>query len=168
VVGTVSKLADLATPLVQATRPATRPAEAPTHIASASMAQRGGVGGKPGSNAPAADPAPMSDSESDPFREKATVEVSAGKVNARLGREVKTVRPKLSYVAETELYATQSRSMRVRLHLDSAGKVTKLDIVRSSGSQTADQEAKVALYDWQFDPRPKRVPDTVEFDLVWR
>jgi TonB family protein len=58
--------------------------------------------------------------------------------------------------------------MRVRLQLDPAGKVTHLDIVKSSGSQTADQEAKLALYKWEFEPRPTRKPDVVEFDLVWR
>ena len=155
-VGTVSSLVDLAAPDQKAQPPARRPA-----LAKASA-------GRPGTNAPAADPAPMTDSESDAFRETGSVEVSAGNVEARLGREVKTVRPRLSYVAYTELYATQSRSMRVRLTLDTTGKVTHLDIIKSSGSQTADQEAKLALYKWEFDPRPKRKPDVVEFDLVWR
>jgi TonB family protein len=154
-IGTDSSLVDFAAPYRKVQPPVKKP------VAKA-------AGGNPGSNAPAADPAPMTDSESDAFRETGSVEVSAGKVDARLGREVKTVRPRLSYVAYTELYATQSRSMRVRLHLDSAGKVTKLDIVKSSGSETADQEAKLALYKWEFDPRPKRIPDMVEFDLIWR
>jgi TonB family protein len=116
----------------------------------------------------AADPAPMTESESDSFGTSGSVEISAGNVEARLGRKVKTVRPRLSFVAEVELFETQSRSMRLRVHLDRAGKVKNLIIARSSGSKTADQEVKLAVYEWEFEARPNRNPDVMEFDLVWR
>jgi len=71
-------------------------------------------------------------------------------------------------VAQVELYETQSRSMRLRVDLDRAGKVKNLIIARSSGSKSADQEVKLAVYEWEFEPRPNRTPDVMEFDVVWR
>ena len=116
----------------------------------------------------AADPAPMTDSESDSFATSGSVEISPGTVEARLGRKVKTVRPRLTFRAQVELFETQSRSMRLRLHLDRAGKVQNFVITRSSGSKTTDQEVKLAVYEWEFEPRPGRNPDVMEFELVWR
>jgi TonB family protein len=122
------------------------------------------------SAARAADPAPMSDSESDPFTRTGTVEISAGNIEAKLGRKVKTVRPHLSVASYETLVGILDRRMRLRVRIDEHGKVMRVDILRSSGSSTADQETKLAVYQWTFDPRPDRaaVGDYVEFDIVWR
>ena len=125
------------------------------------------------SNAPAADPAIMSDSESDPFsRSDAAVMFRDGRMDVRLGRKVKTVRPRLSIAAEIDLFSMQFPRMVVRLSVDAAGQVRRVDIVRSTGSASADQEVKVALYQWWVEPArsPTGVAtaDTIEFPITWR
>ena len=102
-------------------------------------------GGSTGSTPPAADPAIMSDSESDPFAPGMKVDFRDGRVEARLGRKVKTVRPKLSLAAQYDLQSTIDPSIRVSVHIDANGAVSKVDIVKSSGSDGADQAVIVAL-----------------------
>src|SRR5581483_9654315 len=72
-----------------ASQPAASPAHAapPTPPPSPAVASAaGGAGGKPGPSIAAADPAPMSDSESDPFGKTAAITFRNGKVVARSGR----------------------------------------------------------------------------------
>jgi len=121
-----------------------------------------------GSAVAAADPAVMSDSESDPFTAKgdnAAVVFRDGRVEARLGRKVKTVRPHLSFASQMDLLGMQFPRMTVRVHIHTDGTVRRVDIVKPTGSPAADQEVKVALYQWWFEP----TKDTeVEFSIVWR
>jgi TonB family protein len=126
----------------------------------------------PASPAPAADPAIMSDSESDPFARGNSIEFRDGRVDVRFGRKVKTVRPRLSLAARYDLLGMQYPRMIVRIHVERSGDVRKVDIVKSTGSQSADQEVKVALYQWWFEP-PKNnagvaLADVVEFPIIWR
>ena len=127
----------------------------------------------PASDAPAAaDPAIMSDSESDPFAHGNSVEFRDGRVDVRFGRKVKTVRPRLSLAAKYDLLAMQFPRMVVRVHVDAGGEPRLVEIFKSSGSQSADQEVKVALYQWWFEP-PKNLhgvamADVVEFPIIWR
>jgi TonB family protein len=118
--------------------------------------------------AAAADPAVMSDSESDPFTANGTnaaVVFRDGRVDARFGRKVKTIRPHLSFSSQMDLLGMQFPRMRVRVHIHTDGTVRRVDIVRSSGSPAADQEVKVALYQWWFEPTKE---EEVEFSIVWR
>jgi TonB family protein len=129
------------------------------------------VGGKKGPNAPSADPAPMTDSESDAFAKTPSVEISEGNVEAKLGRKVKTIRPKLSLASQLDLVGMQFPRMKLRVRIDNAGKPTKVDIIKPTGSETADQEVKLAVYQWEFAPDPKPNPgalDIVEFEIIWR
>jgi len=85
---------------------------------------------------------------------------------------VKTIRPRLSLVSRYDLLAMQYPRMVVRLHLEPDGEVAKVDIVKSSGSESTDQEVKVALYQWWVEP-PKNphgvsLADVVEFPIIWR
>lgn len=116
---------------------------------------------------PAADPAVMSDSESDPFSKKNSDEVvfQDGRVEARLGRKVKTIRPHLSFASQVDLMSMQFPRLVVRVHIHTDGSVRRVDIVKSSGSVSADQEVKVALYEWWFEPTKQNV---VEFPIIWR
>jgi TonB family protein len=169
-IGAQHSLVDLV-PSYKKPEPATRksveqavhPAKAPSGITAR--------GGAPGPNAPSADPAPLTDSESDAFAKTGSVEVSEGNVEAKLGRKVKTIRPKLSLAAQLDLVGMQYPRMKLRVRLDDAGKVAKLDVVKSTGSTTADQEVKIAVYQWEFGPDPKgkpKGPDVVEFEIIWR
>ncbi len=119
------------------------------------------------SPAPPADPAAMSDAESDAFGHGESVVFQDGRVDARLGRKVKTVRPRLSYTSQIDLFSQQFPNMVVRIRIDAAGAVRRVDIVKSSRSVSADQEVKVALYQWWFEPK-KKSDDVVQFPIVWR
>jgi TonB family protein len=125
------------------------------------------------SSMPAADPAMMSDSESDPFAHASgTIEFRDGRVDVRFGRKVKTVRPRLSLAAHYDLMAMQCPRMVVRLQVEASGAIRDVNIVTSSGSRSADQEVKVALYQWWIEPpkdkRGAALADVVEFPILWR
>jgi TonB family protein len=130
--------------------------------------------GTPGAPTASADPAIQSDSESDPFAANASgsVEFSDGRVDARFGRKVRTVRPRLSLAAKYDLLGTPQPRMLVRLRIDGDGDVRYVEILRSSGSPSADQAVRVALYQWWVEPKKDRagrpVGDVVEFPIVWR
>ena len=127
---------------------------------------------KPGSTAPPADPAPMSDSESDPFSNAGSVTFAQGRVEARYGRKVKTIRPRLSFAAQADLFALQYPSVILEVKIDSTGKVISVDILKSSGSNEVDLACQMALYDWWIEPpkdqagNPK--PDVMVWRLDWR
>jgi TonB family protein len=127
-----------------------------------------GQGGTPGLPIPAADPAPPSDSESDAFSKTGSVAVSSGKVEARLGRKVKTVRPRLSIAARYDLMGLNFPRLVLRAHVDPTGRVEKVDVVRSTGSTLVDHEVKLAVYQWWIEPKPAVKDDVVEFGIVWR
>jgi TonB family protein len=117
---------------------------------------------------PAADPAVMSDSESDPFTKTKTAETVVfkdGRVEARFGRKVKTIRPHLSFSSQMDLMSMQFPRLVVRVHIHTDGSVRRVDIIKSTGSPGADQEVKVALYQWWFEPTKET---EVEFPIVWR
>ena len=125
------------------------------------------------SDAPAADPAIMSDSESDPFSTtEHSVTIRDGRVDVKLGRKVKTVRPRLSLAAQYDLIAMQFPRIVVRVSVDAEGAVRKVDIAKSSGSEGADQAVKVAVYQWWFEPKRdpggRRLADVLEFPITWR
>jgi TonB family protein len=85
---------------------------------------------------------------------------------------VKTVRPRLSLAARYDLLAMAAARMVVRLHVDPSGDVRLVDIVKSTGSPSADQEVKVTLYQWWIqpprDPHGVALADVVEFPITWR
>jgi TonB family protein len=113
----------------------------------------------------------MSDSESDPFSPDMAVDFHDGRVEARLGRKVKTVRPKLSLAARLDLMTSGTPGMTVRLNVDREGAVRKVDIVRSSGSVGADEAVKVALYEWWVEPKKddtgNAIASVITFPIVW-
>ncbi|MCC7351468.1 MAG: hypothetical protein IT446_12950 [Phycisphaerales bacterium] len=146
------------------------PPSMPRPTDSASAAQTNDA--KPGSTAPPADPAPMSDSESDPFSNAGSVTFAQGKVEARYGRKVKTVRPRLSFAAQADLFGLQYPSVILKVKIDSTGKVISVDILKTSGSDEVDLACQMALYDWWIEP-PKDAaghprPDVMVWRLDWR
>lgn len=125
------------------------------------------------SPAPSADPAVMSDSESDPFsKNNGQIEFRDGRVDVRFGRKIKTIRPRLSLAAQYDLLATRFPRMRVRLHVNPAGGIKRVDIVQSTGSESVDQAVKLALYQWWVEPLKDNsgteIADVIEFPIVWR
>jgi TonB family protein len=120
-------------------------APAPTAVANA----RGGL---PGPSAEAADPAPDTARESDPFSKIPAVEFRDGKVAARDGRQIKPVRPRLSEIAQRDLLGLQFPTILAKVRIDKTGKVTDVTLLRGSGSEAIDQPVYRALWNWWFEP----------------
>jgi hypothetical protein len=117
----------------------------------------------------AADPAVMSDSESDPFTANgpnAAVVFRDGRVDARFGRKVKTIRPHLSFSSQMDLLGHAVPSgLRVRVHIHTDGTVRRVDIVSQAAVPRRIRRSKSRYYQWWFEPTKD---DEVEFSIVWR
>jgi len=126
-------------------------------------------GASPVVRSAAADPAPQSDSESDSFSTLGSAEFRDGRFSVRAGRKVKTRRPKLGLAGSMDIM--QRRPVRVVLNVevDKSGKVTSVDVAKSSGTNEIDQPCKVAMYEWWFEPRTdasgRAVPDKFQFTI---
>jgi TonB family protein len=123
------------------------------------------------SSKPAADPAVMSPSESDAFSVLGGIEFRDGRMESRLGRSFKSVRPQLSFAAQLDLMTLSNPRMVLKITIDATGKVTAVDVIRSTGSNLVDQPVKIAMYQWWFEPPKgpdgKPVGDTVMFPISW-
>lgn len=114
----------------------------------------------------AGDGAAQSDSESDPFSVSGSVEFRPGKVTARFGRKVKTVRPRLSLAGQYDLF-TAEPSVVLRVRTDTTGKVREVTITRSSGSRDVDQPCQLAMYEWWFEPPRDSSGNPRSADMLW-
>jgi TonB family protein len=123
------------------------------------------------SNRPAADPAVMSASESDAFSALGGIEFRDGRMESRLGRSFKSVRPRLSFAAQLDLLSISNPRLVLKVAIDTAGNVTAVDVVKSTGSTLIDQPVKVAMYQWWFEPAKgpggKAVGETFLFPISW-
>lgn len=135
------------TPNATASKDAPPPTAAP-----ASTAVANARGGLPGPSAEAADPAPDTARESDPFAKIPAVEFRDGKVAARDGRQIKPVRPRLSEIAQRDLLGLQFPTILAKVRIDKTGKVTDVTLLRGSGSEAVDQPVYRALWNWWFEP----------------
>lgn len=115
---------------------------------------RSSPSGVPGNPAEAADPAPKSESESDAFSKTGSVEIRAGRVEARLGREVKTVAPRVRLKGEIDAGTSLFRPVLVAsVKIEEDGSVSDVSVLRSTGSRELDLPTTLALYQWRFEPR---------------
>jgi TonB family protein len=143
-----------------------RPAPpAPTAAAPSAPAARGASPPSPGSGA---DPAPMSDSESDAFSVLGSARFVNGELRVRAGRKVRSRRPKIGVAGQFDaIYARLEVTLRVAV--DKTGKVTAVDVAKSSGSNEIDQPCRVSMYDWWFEPKKDKagvaVPDVFLFTI---
>jgi TonB family protein len=128
--------------------------------------------GTPGSAAESADPAPMSESDSDPFARIGSAEFRPGRVDVKLGRKHKITRPRLLLGGRDALMALGSPSVVLKLKIDETGNVKGVEIVRGSGSNEIDQPCQLAAYNWWFEPAlnaaGQPVPDVILFTVQWR
>jgi TonB family protein len=134
------------------------PGAAPTAVALA-MPTKGppgsaasATGGAPGPQAQAADRAPDTGLESDPFAKLPNVEFRDGKVEARNGRQVKPIRPRLTEAARRDLLALQFPTILLKVRIDKTGKPTDVTVLRGSGSDAIDMPVYRALWGWWFEP----------------
>jgi TonB family protein len=125
-----------------------------------------------GAQQPAADPARMSDSESDAFSKLGTATFVDGDWRVRFGRKVKTRKPRLLLAGIDALLALNRAQVWLKVDIDPTGKVVGVKVTKSSGSNDIDQPTRVAMYDWWFEPKldasGKPVPDQIEMRLAWR
>ncbi len=123
------------------------------------------------SNSPAADPAIMSPSESDAFSTLGGIEFRDGRIESRLGRAFKSVRPRLSLPAQIELMSLSEKRIVLKLAIDATGKVTDVDVLRSTGSDLVDQPVKLVMYQWWFEPAKgpngRAMAETIVFPMSW-
>jgi hypothetical protein len=128
-------------------------------------------GGSPG-RGPAGDVGNKSESESDAFSDRPTVVFRNGRVVARDGRHVKSVKPKLTEAGRLALAAMEEPIIIIKVKIDEQGHVTDADYLRKSGIPEVDQPHLRAAYDWEFDPTRdatgKPVKDTQIIDFVWQ
>ncbi len=131
--------------------PAVMLAQAPTPVQAPSDSGR--APGAPGAPVPSADPAPQSDSESDPFSSLGSVDFRPGRVLVRAGRKVKTVRPRLTEAGKWDLAASmETPYLMFKVKIDETGKVTSVDLMKSSGSNNIDLPVRRAIYEWWIEP----------------
>lgn len=153
---------DAITALVSQIRPAEELAlqlDQPSSTALMVALPKGGVGsvsnatgGRPGAPTPAADPAPDTGSEWVPAAQIPSIEYRNGKVQARSGRQVKTVRPRLTEAGRRDLLALQFPSILLKVKTDVNGKVTDVTVIRGTGSEAIDMPVYRALWGWYFEP----------------
>jgi TonB family protein len=115
-----------------------------------------------------ADPAPMGDSESDAFSVLGSAQFINGELRVRAGRKVRSRRPRIGLAGQLD--AVYSRmEVTLRVATDKAGKVTSVEIAKSSGSNEIDQPCRVSMYDWWFEPKKDKagnpVPDVFNFTI---
>jgi TonB family protein len=119
-----------------------------------------------------ADPAPKSDSEVDAFSVLGSADFRAGRVTVRAGRQVKTRRPRIKLAGIIDLSATETPQVILKVAVDETGKVTDVEVLKSSGSNEIDQPCRVAMYDWWFEPKKDTdghaVPDVFQFTISFR
>jgi TonB family protein len=165
---TVDQLAERIETPVPPTPQATASTDAPRPPATLGPAATDNArGGAPGPMAEAADPAPDTGLESDPFSKIPSVEFRNGKVAARSGRQIKPVRPRLSETAQRDLLGLQFPTILAKVRIDKTGKVTDVTVLRGSGSQTIDMPVYRALWNWWFEPpRDKKGNPLEDVQLV--
>ncbi|HYE21786.1 MAG TPA: TonB C-terminal domain-containing protein [Tepidisphaeraceae bacterium] len=149
------------------TKPTETVAPKPVQVASASKA----VGGTPGVPVPPADAATDVGMESDPFSKTPNVEFRDGKVEARNGRKVKSIRPRLSDAARRDLISLASPSVLAKVRIDKTGKVVDVTVLRGSGSEAVDMPVYRALWEWWFEPPVDKagnpLPDVQLIAIHW-
>jgi TonB family protein len=123
-------------------------------------------------NLPAGDPAPQSDSESDPFSKVGSVVFRPGSIEARVGRKVKTIRPRLTLAGQVDVIALEYPTVQLKVKIDESGKVVSVDVIRSSGSNEIDLSCQRAMYAWWIEPAKaadgKAMADVMVWDLAFR
>jgi TonB family protein len=143
------------------------PQQRPVQVAAASQNQNPGVPTSAGK------PIPQSESDSDPFmRSKGSIEFHNGRLDIQFGRRVKTVNPQIGIAGELDAIALNSPTLIVEVHIEPSGRVSKVELVRKSGSVALDEPTVNAVYQWTFEPaRDKNgspIADVITFSFGYR
>ena len=121
--------------------------------------------GRPGLPLVPADPAPQTDSESDPFTSVGAVKLRPGKIDAQIGRKFKPIRPHLTLKGEMDVVSMGRAVVLLKVSIDPTGKVTDVKVSQTSGSNDIDLPVMVAVYKWWIEP-PKDKRGTARADVM--
>ena len=95
-----------------------------------------------------------------------------GRLTVRAGRKVRSRRPRIGLAGQVDLYQRNITQVTLRVAIDATGKVTGVEVVRSSGSNEVDQPCLVSMYDWWFEPKKDAagnpVADRFDFTIGFR
>lgn len=116
---------------------------------------------------PAGDPGEKSDSESDAFSHEGSVVFDGGRLEARFGRQIKTVRPNFSLSGRMDLWNMVNPSVQLEVHADINGNPTDVEVLQSSGSGNVDEPVRLAVYQWWFEPPKNRFGKPMSDVMVW-
>ena len=133
----------------------------------AASAGKAGLPDAAASSSSTSDPAPMNDAESDAFSKLEQGVYVPGRVDARFGRKVKTVRPRLSLAGQYDLVSLPSPTVILLVRSDETGRPREVKIVRSSGSNEVDQPCKLAMYEWWFEPPRDAKGNPRPAEMLW-
>lgn len=99
------------------------------------------------------DPAPESDRDSDAFGPAAAVELRAGKVSARAGRQFKFARPQHNLAGYVDAATINfPATIHLSVEIDQSGSPRRVIVTRSSGSPSIDRAIELAAYESWFEP----------------
>jgi hypothetical protein len=132
-------------------------------VENANPTEKTGQTGSPGQERP------QSDTDSDLFAETIDVEMRAGKLSARQGRDVKLASPKfnLAMMGDARLIAYPISGV-FELSIDETGAVRKVTIIKSTGSAVFDRAFELSFYEAWVQPRirnGKAVADVVKIPV---
>jgi TonB family protein len=161
--------------------PAPLPGPAPTLATAAAPPAAAAIAAKsalpipqpsPAGEGGAAAPGALSESESDAFSTTGGATFRPGKIEARFGRKLKTVRPRLSLAAQNDLLGLARPEVTMQVRVDAAGRVREVKVTRSSGSSVVDHACELAMYEWWFEPprdqSGKALPSELTWTFTWR
>jgi hypothetical protein len=150
--------------------PKATPPRQNTNASAAAAAQN--PPGTPGPRSPAAaNPTPPSDKDSDPFSDANSFRFVNGRVDARNGRWVKTVKPHITDAGILAAELMAHPAVEFLATVDEQGNVIHVDRYRSSGSDYIDLPCEEALSQWKIEPSKDRngrpVQDVVSITFVF-
>jgi TonB family protein len=100
-----------------------------------------------------ADPAPQSETESDPFTVIGGASFRPGGTRAQLGRAHRLVAPRIGLSGMVDGAQIGRVQVVVQITIDRIGNVKSASIFKSSGSDSIDQDCRTAVYQWWFEPQ---------------
>lgn len=132
-----------------------------------------GAGGGGGGATPSADPARMSDSESDAFAKIGSFEFRDGRVDAQCGLKIRTVRPRLGPKGQLDLVQLHCPPVPCIFRADRAGRIVNVTIAHPTGSNEVDLPIQVAAWQWELaepfkDKSGRPIPVEFQVTFTWR
>ncbi|MFN4242945.1 MAG: hypothetical protein ACK4PI_06880 [Tepidisphaerales bacterium] len=111
-------------------------------------------------------PRARSDRDADPFSRIGSISFSPGRVDARLGRQVRWVRPRLTLAGQIDAATSRTAAVGMAVSIDATGRVVNVRVLESSGfPDTIDLPVVRAVYSWWFEPL-KDASGTPQPDVV--